>query len=62
VKTNTRIAQNCGVRAGAEVRVGDAGGGTVKARAMVSERVGEGVAFMPFHYGSHFEGADLRDK
>lgn len=29
---------------------------------MVTERVGEGVAFMPFHFGGHFQGADLRDK
>ena len=26
------------------------------------ERVGEGVAFMPFHFGGHLEGKDLRDK
>ena len=30
--------------------------------AMVTERVGEGVAFMPFHFGGHFQGKDLRDK
>ena len=30
--------------------------------AMVTERVGEGVAFMPFHFGGHMEGVDLRDK
>ena len=30
--------------------------------AMVTERVGEGVAFMPFHFGGHLEGEDLRDK
>ncbi len=29
---------------------------------MVTERVGEGVAFMPFHFGGHLEGKDLRDK
>ena len=29
-------------------------------RAMVTERVGEGVAFMPFHFGGHMDGIDLR--
>ena len=35
-------------------------GAKVKVMAMVTERVGVGVAFMPFHFGGHFEGADLR--
>jgi len=30
--------------------------------ALVTERVGAGVAFMPFHFGGHFQGKDLRDK
>ena len=30
--------------------------------AMVTERVGKGVAFMPFHFGGHFEGEDRRAK
>ena len=37
-------------------------GGQVKVKAMVTRRVGAGVAFMPFHFGGHFEGEDLRDK
>jgi formate dehydrogenase major subunit len=37
-------------------------GGKVKVMAMVTERVGRGVIFMPFHFGGHFEGVDLRDK
>ncbi|MEM8852033.1 MAG: hypothetical protein AAGE03_18595, partial [Pseudomonadota bacterium] len=28
---------------------------------MVTRRVGEGVAFMPFHFGGIFEGRDLRE-
>ena len=41
----------------------DLGEGTkVKVMAMVTQRVGEGVAFMPFHFGGHFEGEDLRSK
>ena len=30
--------------------------------AMLTERVGRGVAFMPFHFGGHFQGQDLRGK
>jgi len=30
--------------------------------AMVTDRVGRGVAFMPFHFGGHFQGVDLRPK
>jgi formate dehydrogenase major subunit len=29
--------------------------------AMITNRVGEGVAFMPFHFGGHMEGRDLRE-
>ncbi len=62
VEINTRDANNLGVRDGAQVWVEGPEGGKVKVMAMVTERVGEGVAFMPFHFGGHFEGADLRDK
>jgi formate dehydrogenase major subunit len=31
-----------------------------KMKALVTERVGKGVAWMPFHFGGWFEGADLR--
>ena len=31
-------------------------------KALVTERVGKGVAWMPFHFGGWFMGADLRDK
>ena len=36
--------------------------GRVKVMAMVTERVGKGVAFMPFHFGGHFQGEDQRSK
>ena len=29
---------------------------------MVTERVGRGVAFMPFHFGGVYQGQDLRSK
>ncbi|MEP5632692.1 MAG: formate dehydrogenase subunit alpha [Tateyamaria sp.] len=62
VEINTRDANNLGVRDGAQVWVEGPEGGKVKVMAMVTERVGEGVAFMPFHFGGHLEGVDLRDK
>jgi formate dehydrogenase major subunit len=31
-----------------------------KVRALVTERVGKGVAFLPFHFGGWFQGEDLR--
>ncbi len=62
VEINPRDANNIGVRDGAQVWVEGAEGAKVKVMAMVTERVGEGVAFMPFHFGGHFEGKDLRDK
>jgi formate dehydrogenase major subunit len=33
-----------------------------KMKALVTERVGKGVAWMPFHFGGWFEGDDLRSK
>ncbi|SFQ99929.1 formate dehydrogenase subunit alpha [Poseidonocella sedimentorum] len=62
VEINPRDANNLGVRDGAQVWVEGPEGGKVKVMAMVTERVGAGVAFMPFHFGGHFEGADLRSK
>ncbi len=62
VEINPRDANNLGVRDGAQVWVEGPEGGKVKVMAMVTERVGAGVAFMPFHFGGHFEGVDQRDK
>jgi formate dehydrogenase major subunit len=33
-----------------------------KMKALVTERVGKGVAWMPFHFGGWYEGEDLRSK
>ncbi len=62
VEINLRDANNLGVRDGEQVWVEGPEGGKVKVMAMITERVGEGVAFMPFHFGGHMEGVDLRDK
>ncbi len=55
-------ANNLGIRDGQMVWVHSPEGSKVKVMAMITERVGRGVAFMPFHFGGHFEGKDLRAK
>ncbi|TMM51083.1 formate dehydrogenase subunit alpha [Sulfitobacter sabulilitoris] len=62
VEVNPRDANNLGIRDGEQVWVEGPEGGKVKVMAMVTERVESGVAFMPFHFGGHLEGVDLRDK
>jgi len=62
VEINPRTANNIGVRDGEQVWVEGPEGGKVKVMAMLTNRVGEGVAFMPFHFGGHFQGEDRRHK
>ncbi len=62
IEINPRDANNLGVRDGSSVWVEGPEGGRVKVAAMVTERVGAGVAFMPFHFGGMFQGEDLRSK
>ena len=62
VEINPKDANDIGIRNGSMVWVEGPEKGKVKVKAMVTERVGTGVAFMPFHFGGHFEGKDLRDK
>lgn len=62
IEVNPRDANNMNIRDGKDVWVSGPEGARIKVKAMVTERVGEGVAFMPFHFGGHLEGKDLRDK
>ena len=62
VEINPRTANNIGVRDGEQVWVEGPEGGKVKVMAMLTNRVAEGVAFMPFHFGGHFQGEDRRHK
>ncbi len=59
VEINIRDANNLGVRDGEQVWVEGAEGSKIKVMAMVTERVGAGVAFLPFHFGGHMEGRDM---
>jgi formate dehydrogenase major subunit len=34
----------------------------IKVKALVTERVGRGVAWMPFHFGGWYQGVDQRSK
>ncbi|MDW8369120.1 MAG: formate dehydrogenase subunit alpha [Geminicoccaceae bacterium] len=62
IEINPFDANSLGVRDGAFVWVEGPEKGKVKVKAMVTERVGRGVAFMPFHFGGWFQGKDLRAK
>ena len=59
VEVSTRDANNIGIRDGQQVWVEGAEGAKVKVAAMVTDRVGEGVAFMPMHFGGFMEGTDM---
>ncbi len=59
---NIRDANNIGIREGGDIWVHSPEGGKVLVKALITERVAQGVAFMPFHFGGHWEGKSLRDK
>ena len=62
VELNPFDANSKGIRNGAMVWVATPEGARIKVMAMVTERVAKGVAFLPFHFGGHMEGEDLRSK
>jgi formate dehydrogenase major subunit len=61
VEMNPADAQARGIKDGAWVWVtGAENASKAKVKALVTERVGKGVAWMPFHFGGWFGGVDLR--
>ncbi len=62
VEINPADANDLSIKNGEMVWVEGPEKAKVKVMAMVTERVGKGVAFMPFHFGGHFQGKDLRHK
>ena len=62
VEVNPFDANGKGIRNGDMVWVNTPEGARIKVMAMVTERVARGVAFLPFHFGGHMEGKDLRSK
>ena len=55
-------ANNSGIKDGAMMWVEGPEGGRAKVKALVTERVAQGVVFMPFHFGGHWMGESLRSK
>ena len=55
-------ANNAGIKDGQWIWLEGAEGARVKVHAQVTERVGRGVVFMPFHFGGWYDGKDLLDK
>ncbi len=62
VEINPADANNAGVRDGEMVWLEGPEGGRIRIKAMVTDRVGRGTVFTPFHFGGHFQGQDLRSK
>ena len=62
VEINPYDANSRGIRNGVMVWVNTPEGAQIKVMAMITERVARGVAFLPFHFGGHMEGKDLRSK
>ena len=62
VEINPYDANGIGIKDKEQVWVVSPEGAKLKVMAMVTQRVGRGVVFMPFHFGGHYQGVDLRDK
>ena len=62
VEVHPADANNLGIKNGQMVWVESPEKTKVKVATMVTERVGQGVVFMPFHFGGVFQGKDLREK
>jgi formate dehydrogenase major subunit len=64
IEINTQDAKDRGIKDGAWVWVYGAADTKPKAKvkALVTERVGKGVTWMPFHFGGWLQGVDQRSK
>jgi formate dehydrogenase major subunit len=63
VEINPADAAERGIREGQWVWVhGAENGARARVKALVTERVGKGVAWMPFHFAGFYQGADLRNR
>jgi formate dehydrogenase major subunit len=61
IEINPADAQDRGIRNGQWVWVlGPENNSRIKVKAMVTERVARGVAFMPYHFGGWWQGEDRR--
>ncbi len=62
IEINPADASARNIKDGAWVWVDGPVGAKAKVKALVTERVGRGVAWMPFHFAGWFQGVDQRDK
>jgi formate dehydrogenase major subunit len=62
VEINTKDAADRGIKYWDNVWVNTPTGAKLKVRAMVTERVGTGTSWMPFHFAGWWQGKDLLDK
>jgi formate dehydrogenase major subunit len=63
VEINPADASERGIKDGGLVWVtGPESGSKARMKALVTERVGRGVAWMPYSFAGWYEGADLRAK
>ncbi|MEE8365619.1 MAG: formate dehydrogenase subunit alpha, partial [Gammaproteobacteria bacterium] len=62
VEMHPRDANNIGVKDGDDVWVEGAEKARLKVKALVTRRVGSGVAFLPFHFAGVFQGKNLKHK
>jgi formate dehydrogenase major subunit len=59
VEINPKDANDRGVRDGEYVWVKSPTGAQIKVKAMVTERVGAGTTFIPFHFSGWWQGKDM---
>jgi formate dehydrogenase major subunit len=59
---NPADARAAGIRDGQRVWLSSPEGARIRLAAMVTNRVGDGVVFMPFHFGGYFQGEDISDR
>ena len=60
VEINPTAANDRSIRDGDQVWVKTPEGARLRVRALVTERVGPGTVFLPFHFAGRWQGADLR--
>src|SRR4051812_18791348 len=62
VEINTKDASDRGIKYWDYVWVKTPTGAQLKVRALVTDRVGKGTGFIPFHFAGWWQGKDLLDK
>ena len=61
-EVNASDAERLGIGDGEDVWISGPEGGRSRMPALVTERVGPGTVFLPFHFSGHWEGESLRDR